>query len=799
MEATEPHGFQDQASDEASLSESSQNRSISDDEKKINDGNAVCPKEKIPDSMTSQSDEKSTQPPRKLTASRARTVRTALTVYCAVEPKTTLNDFVKEEYSVETFNPSRTCVQEIENFEPMKCVGQKANDRRQDQCARLLSPKNRSLNVLLQQHANYLLSTGCQAVNSKTSSAIPISSQTTRPKNEINLKEDKQLMMSEQLLPKTDPDENKWDQIRGKADIYTDLQGEAIEKHLKDLLDQYKGLFDTIGLQTNQTSAPASRPTAVQSPEAQRRIHIFFYLVGSLDSNQRFSTSLATVVSELQQNFDSSLPILLVFCRLKDGENPNSPDVREDEAFLHQTWPDDPNISLIYKRGDENNVLCFLADLKDNIEDSNDPENLGSCAVMHEVLKKLEQRNTRDKFYIRGIENKPELRIEAFKPKDRLLKNHPDLKGKSNFSPLEAPDFLGDYYENNGDGRVLIIGNEHFDALNRRRGTRIDCENLRHLFTRLGMSVDVRHDLKSPKMTKAVDEFCQMESETASCAILVILTHGSQHGSQHRLYGVEAAIGEFPNWITVEYVIQMLSNALHLARKPRLLIINACRITVPPSQDPTGPEGSDGPTVIQSSKFADHFLAGCPATYTDHSPNRAGLIVGYSTLPGEESRGLAISGSRFICALCWVFHRYAGNEDVLSMISRVNKEMTSYVQQKANLKTELPERTRHQLPSWMVETTKKFYLVKIVPAPDRTPGISSQMLECPLAALGCAFKTPDPSQMALHQESKAEIHRQMCGNLLRDLNSKDNELKDKRKEIAQLKKPADARYDSAEQ
>ncbi|PAA82671.1 hypothetical protein BOX15_Mlig005710g1, partial [Macrostomum lignano] len=600
--------------------------------------------------------------------------------------------------------------------------------------------------------------------------------------------------MSEQVLPTTDPSENKsstpyvaspddiqlqnassnseWNQVRGKADIYTDLQGEAIEKHLKDLLDQYRCLFDTIGLQTNQASAPASRPTAVQSPEVQRRIHIFFYLVGSLDSNQRFSTSLATVVSELQQNFDSSLPILLVFCRLKDGENPNSPDVREDEAFLHQTWPDDPNISLIYKRGDENNVLCFLADLKDNIEDSNDPKNLSSCAAMHEVLRQLEQRNTRHKFYIKGIENKPDLRIEAFKPEDRLLKNHPDLKGKSNFSPLEAPDLPGDYYENNGDGRVLIIGNEHFDALNRRRGTRIDCENLRHLFTSLGMSVDVRHDLKSPDMTKAVDEFCQMEkNETASCAILVILTHGSQHGSQHRLYGFEAAIGEFPNWITVEYVIQKLSDAPHLARKPRLLIINACRITVPPSQDLTGPEGSDGPTVIQSSKFADHFLAGCPATYTDHSPNRAGLIVGYSTLPGEESRGLAISGSRFICALCWVFHRYAGNEDVLSMISRVNKEMTSYVQQKANPKTELPERTRHQLPSWMVETTKKFYLVKIVPAPDRTPGISSQMLECPLAALGCTFETIDPSDMARHQESEAEFHRQKCGDLLRDINS----------------------------
>uniref|UniRef100_A0A1I8I248 CASPASE_P20 domain-containing protein n=1 Tax=Macrostomum lignano TaxID=282301 RepID=A0A1I8I248_9PLAT len=591
--------------------------------------------------------------------------------------------------------------------------------------------------------------------------------------------------MSEQVLPTTDPSENKsstpyvasadgillqndlpnseWDQVRGKADIYTDLQGEAIEKHLKDLLDQYKGLFDTIGLLTNQTSAPASRPTAVQSPEAQRRIHIFFYLVGSLDSNQRFSTSLATVVSELQQNFDSSLPILLVFCRLKDGENPNSPDVREDEDFLNQTWPDESNISLIYKRGDENNVLCFLADLKDNIEDSNDPENLSSCAAMHE--------------------------------------------GKSNFSPLEAPDFLGDYYENNGDGQVLIIGNEHFDALNRRRGTKIDCENLRHLFTSLGMSVDVRHDLKSPDMTKAVDEFCQMEkNEAASCAILVILTHGSQHGSQHRLYGVEAAIGEFPNWITVEYVIQKLSDAPHLARKPRLLIINACRITVPPSQDLTGPEGSDGPTVIQSSKFADHFLAGCPATYTDHSPNRAGLIVGYSTLPGEESRGLAISGSRFICALCWVFHQYAGNKDVLSMISRVNKQMTSYVQSKTNPKTYLPVSTRQQLPDWNVLTTKKFYLVKTVPAPNRTPGISSQMLECPLAALGCTFETIDPSEMARHQESEAEFHRQKCGDLLRDINSKENELNDKRKEISQLheevaryKKMANARIDSAEQ
>ena len=81
-------------------------------------------------------------------------------------------------------------------------------------------------------------------------------------------------------------------------------------------------------------------------------------------------------------------------------------------------------------------------------------------------------------------------------------------------------------------------------------------------------------------------------------------------------------------------------------------------------------------------------------------PAEADFLLAYSTVPGFVSWRNSEKGSWFVQALCEVFMTYAGQEDLLSMLVRVNRkvaqEFQSYEQKK-------------QVPSPVVRLTKKVY------------------------------------------------------------------------------------------
>uniref|UniRef100_A0A1I8H324 CASPASE_P20 domain-containing protein n=1 Tax=Macrostomum lignano TaxID=282301 RepID=A0A1I8H324_9PLAT len=374
--------------------------------------------------------------------------------------------------------------------------------------------------------------------------------------------------------------------IRGAAHIYEDLELDKREDNYK-ALKQYEQLFKSTGLETK------SRPD--------------------------------DVLQAISEKYHLDTPKLLIFCRLIDPGDPlfdvATKEASDIESRAEEDWKrDHPNVALIYKRGDYNNMSSFLNNLKDEIEHRDDPDNPGKCAPVEYIVKKLTPNNTKKDFFHKGLSDNSDLRIEAFRFEDKLLKNDPMFKDKPRFSPLPVPD-MDACYENTGDGKVLIISNERFDRQSRRRGTRIDCENLTHLFHRLGFaeaSINVKHDLKASDMRKAVENFCQ---DCGSCAVVAILTHGSEN----RLYGVEEETSENPNWIAVEEVISMLSASSGLSKKPKFLIVNACRDPPAPPNTPKAP-GTDSVRIDESKKkYANYYWGSRSAIITDHAPGRAGL------------------------------------------------------------------------------------------------------------------------------------------------------------------------------
>lgn len=90
---------------------------------------------------------------------------------------------------------------------------------------------------------------------------------------------------------------------------------------------------------------------------------------------------------------------------------------------------------------------------------------------------------------------------------------------------------------------------------------------------------------------------------------------------------------------------------------------------------------------------------------TDSGPNasvpaEADFLLAYSTVPGFVSWRNSEKGSWFVQALCEIFMTYAGQEDVVRMLIRVNgkvaREFQSYEQKK-------------QVPSPVVRLTKLVY------------------------------------------------------------------------------------------
>ena len=233
-------------------------------------------------------------------------------------------------------------------------------------------------------------------------------------------------------------------------------------------------------------------------------------------------------------------------------------------------------------------------------------------------------------------------------------------------------------------GIAVIINNEKFRALPRRRGTNEDEENLQKLFRWLGFDTKRPYkDLTGKKMGQTLEDVARMDHSNCDCLMVAVLSHGLKGDI------VSGKSGS----ISIKNILEVFSDQKcpTLAGKPKIFIIQACRgkrfnvavqDNVPikfddvdsvensvEDDDDVTDEDEDEDEIDESDDVTDVG----PAVH----PNISDYIVAYSTVPDHVSLRNS-AGSVFITELEKKFRKHATNEDIITMLERVIHGVTKY-------------------------------------------------------------------------------------------------------------------------
>ena len=205
-------------------------------------------------------------------------------------------------------------------------------------------------------------------------------------------------------------------------------------------------------------------------------------------------------------------------------------------------------------------------------------------------------------------------------------------------------------------GIGVIMNNEKFNTLQPRFGTAMDAHNLENLFCYLSFDTQHHENKTHIEMRQILNNVAGMDHDKYDCLMVTILTHGD-YGDV--LYGTSGAI-------TIQEVIETFSSKRcpTLIGKPKIFIIQACR----------------GRRYNQAVELDDRNDDECDMIDSGPTvhPNISDYLVAYSTTPGHVSFRNNKIGSIFIDRLVKIFRQHAAIEDIITMLERVNDEVTKY-------------------------------------------------------------------------------------------------------------------------
>ncbi|GMS84745.1 hypothetical protein PENTCL1PPCAC_6920 [Pristionchus entomophagus] len=239
-------------------------------------------------------------------------------------------------------------------------------------------------------------------------------------------------------------------------------------------------------------------------------------------------------------------------------------------------------------------------------------------------------------------------------------------------------------------GHALIISNEIFREMPPRRGTKADVNALHSLFsTKLGYDVQVQENLTGKDLMHKIKSFASSPDHAfRSSAVLCILTHG-EHDV---LYGVDDQV------VNVHLLLSFFNshNAPHLAGKPKIILLQACR----------GDKKDLGYDEMDSGRplaFLNCFGGEGGMMTRNKRPVEADILVAYATPAHYVSWRNSEKGSWFIQSFVEVVDKKSHNSDLLSILTQVNAKVAdSY---KANSSTG----EYKQISEFSSKLTKKFF------------------------------------------------------------------------------------------
>lgn len=254
--------------------------------------------------------------------------------------------------------------------------------------------------------------------------------------------------------------------------------------------------------------------------------------------------------------------------------------------------------------------------------------------------------------------------------------------------------------QSNPRGLCLIINNTTFARhadLKQRDGSDADALNLQKLFLCLRYTVTVLKNATAQMLRTHVQAFASKPEHKAFDSVVICIL---SHGIPGKIYGVDGELVPITE-LTSAFNGQ---NAKDLVGKPKLFFIQACRGGGVDHGACTDQVDSGEVTIRSTTEVLHDLYEGEDETDFGSSPGmvpaEADFLLAYSTVPGFVSWRNSEKGSWFVQALCEVIMTYAGQEDLVSMLVRVNGkvacEFASYDQKK-------------QIPSPVVRLTKKVY------------------------------------------------------------------------------------------
>ncbi|XP_075385123.1 caspase-8 isoform X1 [Tenrec ecaudatus] len=233
-------------------------------------------------------------------------------------------------------------------------------------------------------------------------------------------------------------------------------------------------------------------------------------------------------------------------------------------------------------------------------------------------------------------------------------------------------------------GYCLIFNNYNFEKARKevpklahmkdRNGTHIDAEALRKTFHGLHFEVLEFQDHPAKEICDTLEYYRKMDHSDKDCFICCILSHGDK-GVIYGIDGQEAAISQLTSYFTG-------SKCPSLKDKPKIFFIQACQ----------GDNCQKGVAVETDSEQQEAALEPVPPSQKHYIPDDADFLLGMATVNNYVSYRSPLDGTWYIQSLCKELRERCPRDDILTILTEVNKEVSSK-DDKKNMGKQMPQPT----------------------------------------------------------------------------------------------------------
>ncbi|NXY85968.1 CASPA protein, partial [Alcedo cyanopectus] len=213
-------------------------------------------------------------------------------------------------------------------------------------------------------------------------------------------------------------------------------------------------------------------------------------------------------------------------------------------------------------------------------------------------------------------------------------------------------------------GFCLVINNVKFDkTLQERKGSCKDAEELKRVFTWLGLDVRIYKDQTSGQILKLMETWQQSQDhKDRDCFVCCVLSHGESgaiYGKDEQLVAIRKIMSHF----TAKQCPQ-------LAEKPKLFFIQACQ-----GKQIQCPVFLEADAPIPDLPSMAHIVSP-----SESIPEEADFLLGMATMNGCVSFRHVQQGAWYIQALCSKLQLLVPRgEDILSILTEVNEDVSRRV------------------------------------------------------------------------------------------------------------------------